>query len=127
MRAKPPRQLTLDPGDDRAPAIEAVTDRACTRYGPGTIRPTTLATTKQAGKGTVPEHPKPDALCEPAEKVVSGVVGAGRDHEEMSAEYRARRPAHGHWRGCVSACGAPFRMGARILGVHVRRSISGQA
>ncbi len=38
------QQLTLDPGDDRALAIEAVTDRARARYGPGTIRPAALAT-----------------------------------------------------------------------------------
>ncbi|MFD9519723.1 hypothetical protein [Streptomyces sp. NPDC059979] len=38
-------QLTLDPTDDRALAIEAVTDRARARYGPGTLRPATLATT----------------------------------------------------------------------------------
>ncbi|OEJ22645.1 DNA polymerase Y family protein [Streptomyces subrutilus] len=37
------QQLTLDPGDDRALAVEAVTDRARARYGPGTIRPATLA------------------------------------------------------------------------------------
>ncbi|MFD9572669.1 hypothetical protein ACFWBI_22840 [Streptomyces sp. NPDC059982] len=38
-------QLTLDPTDDRALAIEKVTDRARARYGPGTLRPATLATT----------------------------------------------------------------------------------
>ncbi|MGW6950997.1 DinB/UmuC family translesion DNA polymerase [Streptomyces xanthophaeus] len=38
------QQLTLDPTDDRALAIEAVTDRARSRYGPGTLRPATLAT-----------------------------------------------------------------------------------
>ncbi|MFE9468839.1 hypothetical protein ACFYNW_35470 [Streptomyces virginiae] len=37
------QQLTLDPGDDRALALEAVTDRARARYGPATIRPATLA------------------------------------------------------------------------------------
>ncbi|MFB6563006.1 hypothetical protein ACFCYH_29645 [Streptomyces sp. NPDC056400] len=49
------QQLTFDPVDDRALAIEAVTDRARTRYGPGTLRPATLATlatrTKQARRG----------------------------------------------------------------------------
>ncbi|MEU9305069.1 hypothetical protein [Streptomyces sp. NPDC048269] len=39
------QQLTLDPTDDRTLAIEAVTDRARARYGPGTIRPAALATT----------------------------------------------------------------------------------
>jgi DNA polymerase-4 len=38
-----PRQLTLDPGDDRARRIEAVADRACARFGPGAIRPATLS------------------------------------------------------------------------------------
>ncbi|MFF8265318.1 hypothetical protein [Streptomyces virginiae] len=38
------QQLTLDPTDDRALAVEAVTGRARTRYGPGTLRPATLAT-----------------------------------------------------------------------------------
>ncbi|MGW6940321.1 DNA polymerase Y family protein [Streptomyces xanthophaeus] len=38
------QQLTLDPTDDRVLAIEAVTGRARSRYGPGTLRPATLAT-----------------------------------------------------------------------------------
>ncbi|WP_331761912.1 hypothetical protein [Streptomyces sp. NBC_01546] len=37
------QQLTLDARDDRDLAIEAVTDRARARYGPGTIRPAILA------------------------------------------------------------------------------------
>ncbi|WP_199828697.1 MULTISPECIES: hypothetical protein [unclassified Streptomyces] len=37
------QQLTLDPGDDRVLAIEVVTGQARARYGPGTIRPATLA------------------------------------------------------------------------------------
>ncbi|MEU8465693.1 hypothetical protein [Streptomyces sp. NPDC029003] len=41
----------LDPADDRALAVEAVTDRARARYGPGTIRPATLATTKRTSTG----------------------------------------------------------------------------
>ncbi|MFJ5026091.1 DNA polymerase Y family protein [Streptomyces goshikiensis] len=46
------QQLTLGPCDDRALAIEAVTDRARARYGPGTLRPAALATsTKRADKG----------------------------------------------------------------------------
>ncbi|MER6316630.1 hypothetical protein ABT237_23125 [Streptomyces sp. NPDC001581] len=46
------QQLTFEPVDDRALAIEAVTDRARARYGPGTLRPATLATrTKQASRG----------------------------------------------------------------------------
>ncbi|MFK0202120.1 DNA polymerase Y family protein [Streptomyces lavendulae] len=46
------QQLTLGPTDDRALAIEAVTDRARARYGPGTLRPAALATsTKRASKG----------------------------------------------------------------------------
>ncbi|MFF9870481.1 hypothetical protein ACF1G0_34780 [Streptomyces sp. NPDC013953] len=45
------QQLILEPDDDRALAIEAVTDRARARYGPGTIRPATLASTKQASEG----------------------------------------------------------------------------
>ncbi|MFI1652107.1 DNA polymerase thumb domain-containing protein [Streptomyces avidinii] len=46
------QQLTFDPVDDRALAIEAVTDRARTRYGPGALRPATLANrTKQASRG----------------------------------------------------------------------------
>ncbi len=40
--AQATEQLTLDPGDDRALAIEVVSDRA--RYGPGTLRPATFAT-----------------------------------------------------------------------------------
>ncbi|MFK0050437.1 DNA polymerase thumb domain-containing protein [Streptomyces sp. NPDC090741] len=43
--AEATEQLTLDPTDDRARAIEAVTDRARARYGPGTIRPAALAAT----------------------------------------------------------------------------------
>ncbi|MFB6864272.1 hypothetical protein ACFCZQ_33205 [Streptomyces virginiae] len=47
------QQLTLGPDDDRALAIEAVTDRARARYGPGTLRPAALATsTKRASTGT---------------------------------------------------------------------------
>ncbi|MGW6877419.1 DNA polymerase Y family protein [Streptomyces xanthophaeus] len=46
------QQLTLGPGDDRALAIEAVTDRVRARYGPGTLRPAALATsTKRVGQG----------------------------------------------------------------------------
>ncbi|MEV0990948.1 hypothetical protein [Streptomyces sp. NPDC049949] len=37
------QQLTLDPADDRALAVEAVADLARARYGPGAIRPATLA------------------------------------------------------------------------------------
>ncbi|MFJ9598014.1 DNA polymerase thumb domain-containing protein [Streptomyces virginiae] len=40
--SKATQQLTLDPADDRALALEAVTDRARARYGPGTLRPATL-------------------------------------------------------------------------------------
>ncbi|MGW6859166.1 DNA polymerase Y family protein [Streptomyces xanthophaeus] len=36
-------QLTLDPADDRARAVEAVADRARARYGRGALRPATLA------------------------------------------------------------------------------------
>ncbi|MET9607061.1 hypothetical protein ABZZ17_18575 [Streptomyces sp. NPDC006512] len=46
------QQLTFDPSDDRALAIEAVTDRARARYGPGILRPATLASsTKRASEG----------------------------------------------------------------------------
>ncbi|WP_407842149.1 helix-hairpin-helix domain-containing protein (plasmid) [Streptomyces sp. DSM 116496] len=45
-------QLSLDPTADRALAIETVTDRARARYGPGTLRPATLA---RAG----PRHDSP--------------------------------------------------------------------
>ncbi|MDX3534010.1 hypothetical protein PV721_06460 [Streptomyces sp. MB09-01] len=48
------QQLTLDPGDDRALAIEAVTDRARARYGPGTIRPATLATSAKQDRANTP-------------------------------------------------------------------------
>ncbi|WP_371658940.1 ImpB/MucB/SamB family protein [Streptomyces sp. NBC_00280] len=37
------RQLSLDPGDDRARAAEAAADRARRRFGPEVIRPATLA------------------------------------------------------------------------------------
>lgn len=37
------RQLSLDPGDDRARAAEAAADRARRRFGPAAIRPATLA------------------------------------------------------------------------------------
>ena len=37
------RQLSLDPGDDRARAAEAAADRARRRFGPGAVRPATLA------------------------------------------------------------------------------------
>lgn len=43
-REQAARQLTLDPTDDRALAIEAVVDRARARYGHGSIRPASLAT-----------------------------------------------------------------------------------
>ncbi|MGW6706855.1 DNA polymerase Y family protein [Streptomyces sp. NPDC054956] len=43
--AEAAEQLTLGPSDDRARAIEAVTDRARARYGHGTIRPAALAAT----------------------------------------------------------------------------------
>lgn len=43
--AEATEQLTLDPTDDRARAIEFVTDRARARYGHGTIRPAALAAT----------------------------------------------------------------------------------
>ncbi|WP_412079125.1 hypothetical protein ACLF6K_00385 [Streptomyces xanthophaeus] len=41
--AQATEQLILDPGDDRARVVEAVADRARARYGPGTLRPATLA------------------------------------------------------------------------------------
>ncbi|MEV6583759.1 hypothetical protein AB0M92_37120 [Streptomyces sp. NPDC051582] len=44
------QQLTLDLHDDRALAIEAVTDRARARYGPGALRPATLAISIDSGK-----------------------------------------------------------------------------
>ncbi|MFF1414757.1 hypothetical protein ACFVX6_34160 [Streptomyces sp. NPDC058289] len=47
-------QLTLDPTDDRARAIETVTDRARARYGHGTIRPAALAATGGRRPGTPP-------------------------------------------------------------------------
>ncbi|WP_181806924.1 DNA polymerase Y family protein [Streptomyces shenzhenensis] len=37
------RQLSLDPGDDRARAAEAAADRARRRFGPKAVRPATLA------------------------------------------------------------------------------------
>ncbi|NJQ01349.1 ImpB/MucB/SamB family protein [Streptomyces sp. PLAI1-29] len=37
------RQLSLDPGDDRARAAEAAADRARRRFGPEAVRPATLA------------------------------------------------------------------------------------
>ncbi|MEU6356050.1 ImpB/MucB/SamB family protein [Streptomyces sp. NPDC047072] len=37
------RQLSMDPGDDRARAAEAAADRARRRFGPGAVRPATLA------------------------------------------------------------------------------------
>ncbi|MFF3214190.1 hypothetical protein ACFYYB_26385 [Streptomyces sp. NPDC002886] len=49
--AEAAEQLSLDPTNDRALAVEAVTDRARARYGPGTIRPATLA---RAGTGPPP-------------------------------------------------------------------------
>ncbi|MFJ1750555.1 DNA polymerase thumb domain-containing protein [Streptomyces sp. NPDC088116] len=36
------RQLSLDPGEDRARAAEAAADRARRRFGPGAVRPATL-------------------------------------------------------------------------------------
>ncbi|MEU2120109.1 hypothetical protein ABZ567_31745 [Streptomyces sp. NPDC016459] len=56
------QQLTLDPGDDRALAIETVTDRARARYGPGTLRPATLARAESrpahgaSGRNRPPAH-----------------------------------------------------------------------
>ncbi|WP_399082013.1 DNA polymerase thumb domain-containing protein [Streptomyces sp. BBFR2] len=38
-----PRQLTLDPTDDKARRIETATDRARTRYGPTAVRPASTA------------------------------------------------------------------------------------
>ncbi|MFI6251024.1 DNA polymerase thumb domain-containing protein [Streptomyces sp. NPDC051016] len=37
------RQLSMDPGDDRARAAEAAADRARRRFGPGAVHPATLA------------------------------------------------------------------------------------
>ncbi|MFI5682145.1 hypothetical protein ACIA8P_47760 [Streptomyces cellulosae] len=37
------RQLSMDPGDDRARVAEAAADRARRRFGPWVIRPATLA------------------------------------------------------------------------------------
>ena len=37
------RQLSMDPGDDRARAAEAAADRARRRFGPETVRPAALA------------------------------------------------------------------------------------
>ncbi|MFD3547359.1 hypothetical protein ACFWUW_17460 [Streptomyces sp. NPDC058655] len=48
------QQLTLGPSDDRALAIEAVTDRARARYGPGTLRPAALATSTQRASNGIP-------------------------------------------------------------------------
>ncbi|AWZ07958.1 MULTISPECIES: hypothetical protein [unclassified Streptomyces] len=41
--AEAAEQLSFDPDSDRALTIEAVTDRARARYGPGTLRPAALA------------------------------------------------------------------------------------
>ncbi|MFJ8212137.1 hypothetical protein [Streptomyces sp. NPDC096033] len=46
-----PQQLSLDADDDRARAVEAVADRARARYGPGTLRPATLASTQRTSAG----------------------------------------------------------------------------
>ncbi|MFJ8491945.1 DNA polymerase thumb domain-containing protein [Streptomyces sp. NPDC094038] len=40
---KASRQLSMDPGDERARAAEAAADRARRRFGPGAIRPAALA------------------------------------------------------------------------------------
>lgn len=45
-----PRQLSLDPVDDRSRAAEAASDRARRRFGAGAVRPATLA----AAPGTAP-------------------------------------------------------------------------
>jgi len=37
------RQLTFDPGDDRARTVEAAADRARARFGPGAVMPAALA------------------------------------------------------------------------------------
>ncbi|MGW6977745.1 DinB/UmuC family translesion DNA polymerase, partial [Streptomyces sp. NPDC054952] len=63
------RQLTLDPDDDRALAIEAVTDRARARYGPGTLRPAALATT---GKRLTPNPARPGRTGPGADAVIEG-------------------------------------------------------
>ncbi|ATZ29387.1 DNA polymerase IV [Streptomyces lavendulae subsp. lavendulae] len=60
--AQATQQLALGPGDDHALAIEAVTDRARARYGPGTLRPAALATAKQASRGIPGAKPPLPAL-----------------------------------------------------------------
>ncbi|MFC5156693.1 hypothetical protein ACFPRH_33760, partial [Streptomyces amakusaensis] len=51
------RQLTLDPDDDRSITLEAVTDRARARYGPGTIKPATLSTPRPNASPARPAPP----------------------------------------------------------------------
>ncbi|MEW2372521.1 hypothetical protein AB0940_24585 [Streptomyces sp. NPDC006656] len=64
-----PEQLSLDAGDDRARAVEAVADRARARYGPGTLRPATLATTNRTRTGTPA-----------AETILPALQPPGRNH-----------------------------------------------
>ncbi|WP_245703279.1 DNA polymerase Y family protein [Streptomyces lushanensis] len=45
------RQLSLDPGDDRARAAEAAADRARRRFGPEAVRPAALAGDRHHGQG----------------------------------------------------------------------------
>nr|WSX47741.1 hypothetical protein OG409_01425 [Streptomyces sp. NBC_00974] len=59
------QQLTLGPSDDRALAIEAVTDRA--RYGPGTL----ATSTKRASKGIPDAKTFIGARCSSAIDLVS--------------------------------------------------------
>lgn len=54
--AEATEQLTLDPTDHRALAIEAVTDRARARYGHGAIRPAPPATTGSRPRREVPDR-----------------------------------------------------------------------
>ncbi|MFD8949788.1 hypothetical protein ACFV0B_13130 [Streptomyces xanthophaeus] len=44
--ARATEQLTLEPDDDHSRAVEAVTDRARARYGPGALRPAALASSR---------------------------------------------------------------------------------
>ncbi|MFC5156047.1 hypothetical protein ACFPRH_30475 [Streptomyces amakusaensis] len=51
------RQLTLDPDDDRSITLEAVTDRARARYGPGAIKPATLSASRPNASPQGPATP----------------------------------------------------------------------
>ncbi|WP_393101048.1 hypothetical protein [Streptomyces sp. LN325] len=82
------RQLTLDSGDEKPLAIEAVADRARTRYGSPVIYPAALATGVQSRRQA--QTPQAPAVWGQMVTRAEGAPAAGPHRPEPGAEQRSR-------------------------------------